>query len=305
MAGTDYGRHGKEPYASLFLSGALGKGSEKRPRAGRTRQKKTLGSYHTRGRAFIHLSAMSGGSWRSDALADCGYDIDTTPRHKGSRTYQTAGVDDGTTLLHDAANQCLLAPPYYGSTGIADGRCAGYCFAVGPPNKVECCDAEDDDSLTDSDESDTEECHDGTDDGDDEADDNQCGVAPPHTAYAHGYTFIEGFMPANWFDALVRPERRLVLLVCGVPVAVDAAEVERAARVDRALVTPLGSCRLGPTDAERAHEVDESLYGREGIRRALAPVPLAATLEAVGAPAAEAAGGVGGAVLGGILAALL
>nr|UDO47015.1 hypothetical protein [Pandoravirus massiliensis] len=157
---------------------------------------------------------------------------------------------------------------------------------------------EDDDS--DSSDSDTD-----TDSNDDQDNSSQCGVAPPHTAYTHGYTFIEGFMPADWFDALVRPELRLVLLVCGTPVAVDAAEVERAARVDRWLVTPVGSCRLGPTDAERAHEVDESLYGREGLRRALAPIPLGATLEAVGAPAAEAVGGVGSAILGGILAAFL
>lgn len=262
-------------------------------------------------------SAVSTGSCCGDAPAD-GYDIGSSLcYYNDSRTHQTTGTGNGTAPLHGAAGRPLWAPPYYCDfASRADDRRIGHCLVVDPFDGAdangECKDGGDDASLSDSSDSDTEECHNSTDDSDDEDDqeisnndNDQCGVAPPHTTYAHGYTFIEGFMPADWFNALVRPERRLVLLVCGVPVAVDAAEVERAARVDRLLVTPVGSCRLGPTDAERAHEVDESLYGREGIRRALAPVPLAATLEAVGAPAAEAAGGVGGAVLAGILGALL
>lgn len=133
----------------------------------------------------------------------------------------------------------------------------------------------------------------------------ECPVARGDTPYDYGYTFIEGFMPTESFDALVRPERRLVLVVGGTPVAVDAAEVERAGSVGRPLVTPLGSCSLGPVDIERAHEVDESLYEREGLRRFLTTAPLNAAIETAAAPALGAAEAAGGGVLGGLLAALL
>ncbi|WBR14962.1 hypothetical protein pkur_cds_788 [Pandoravirus kuranda] len=270
---------------------------------------------------------MSIEPWRNDALVDaCG--MRANLYSNAVCIYQTTCVDHddallrvappGQRLLHsrgdiaDGVNDCCDAPSVVLDTvsgAGSDGECGD--DSGGDDDNTEAYDSAPD---GDDEGTDTEETNDSSTDSDDDDDDDgessdgdsdQCPAAPPHTAYAYGYTFIEGFMPADWFDALVRPERRLVLLVCGVPVAVDAAEVERAARVDRSLVTPVGSCRLGPTDVERAHEVDESLYGREGIRRALAPVPLAATLEAVGAPAAEAAGGVGGAVLAGILAALL
>ncbi|AVK77511.1 hypothetical protein pmac_cds_823 [Pandoravirus macleodensis] len=261
---------------------------------------------------------MSVGSWCCNTLLDSS--VAASAPHTNSRMYHTMHTGRDDALVYDATTNRHPWAPYCNIVDTADDcdACwlASDLFAEADNNCSDCKDAEDHnatdlvESETESQDSDDEEDDGDEDDADDDTKDNdddngQCGVASPHTAYAHGYTFIEGFMPADWFDALVRPERRLVLLVCGVPVAVDAAEVERAARVDRLLVTPVGSCRLGPTDAERAHEVDESLYGREGIRRALAPVPLAATLEAVGAPAAEAAGGVGGAVLAGILAALL
>ncbi|AVK76504.1 hypothetical protein pneo_cds_897 [Pandoravirus neocaledonia] len=260
---------------------------------------------------------MSIEPWRNDALVDaCG--MHANLYSNAVCIYQTTCVDHddallriappGQRLLHSrgdmahGVNDCCVTPSFILDTANEAGGDGGCGNNNGDgdgddDDNTEACDSAPDDSGSTDDDDD--------DESSDKDDNSQCPVAPPHTAYAYGYTFIEGFMPADWFDALVRPERRLVLLVCGVPVAVDAAEVERAARVDRSLVTPVGSCRLGPTDVERAHEVDESLYGREGIRRALAPVPLAATLEAVGAPAAEAAGGVGGAVLAGILAALL
>jgi hypothetical protein len=149
-------------------------------------------------------------------------------------------------------------------------------------------------------------------DDDDETpniDQRDCPVAPSHTPYDYGYTFIEGFMPAASFDALVRPERRLVLLVGGVPVALDAAEVERAAAAGRRLVTPIGSCGLGSTDVDRAHRVDESLSDREGIRRFLTTAPVNAAVEtgaaAVAADAAQIGGGALSAVLGGLAMALL
>ncbi|QBZ81689.1 hypothetical protein pclt_cds_1106 [Pandoravirus celtis] len=136
----------------------------------------------------------------------------------------------------------------------------------------------------------------------------ECPVAPKHTPYAYGYTFIEGFMPADSFDALVRPERRLVVVVGGVPVALDAAEVERAGNVGRPLATPLGSCSLGPLDVERAHEADEALYEREGLRRFLTTAPVTATIEAaapaLGAGAGAAADVAGGSILAGVLGGL-
>lgn len=136
----------------------------------------------------------------------------------------------------------------------------------------------------------------------------ECPVAPKHTPYAYGYTFIEGFIPADSFDALVRPERRLVVTVGGVPVALDAAEVERAGNVGRPLMTPLGSCSLGPLDVERAHEADEALYEREGLRRFLTTAPVTATIEAaapaLGAGAGAAADVAGGSILAGVLGGL-
>ncbi|AGO85575.1 hypothetical protein psal_cds_1246 [Pandoravirus salinus] len=136
----------------------------------------------------------------------------------------------------------------------------------------------------------------------------ECLVAPEHTPYAYGYTFIEGFMPADSFDALVRPERRLVIMVDGTPVALDAAEVERAGKVGRALVTPLGSCVLGPVDVERAHEADEALHDSEGLRRFFTTAPVNAAIEtaapALGASAGAAADVAGGSILSGVLGGL-
>jgi hypothetical protein len=119
-----------------------------------------------------------------------------------------------------------------------------------------------------------------------------CGLAPHGTPYAYGYTFIEGLLSAQNFDALVRPERRLVVtLPDGRPLAVDAADIERAGRVGRPLATPLGTCSLTSLDTEAARETDEDLREREGLQRALTTMPLGETLEVALVPGVVAATG--------------
>lgn len=203
-----------------------------------------------------------------------------------------------------------------GDLAVGDGACASLrwwaCGAAGdrarrdsvPAEYIVCADDDGDDQSDGDDDWDD----DGSDDYD-SGDECACPVAPAHTPYAYGYSFIEGLMPAESFDALVRPEKRLVVMVGAVPVALDAAEVERAGNAGRPLVTPLGSCALGPIDVERAHKVDEALRERERLRRFFTMAPFNATIEAaapaLGAGAGTAADIAGGGILAGLLGALL
>ncbi|AGO83232.1 hypothetical protein pdul_cds_974 [Pandoravirus dulcis] len=239
---------------------------------------------------------------------------------RGNSQYADAGP---------GADDSIYAPSRWWACS-ATGDCA---HGAGAPAKYILCADDDSDHRSDSDDqsdgdprSDSDHQSDSGDDSDDdddwddgsndqsgEEDGCACPVAPARTPYAYGYSFIEGLMPAESFDALVRPGKRLVVMVGAVPVALDAAEVERAGNAGRALVTPLGSCALGPLDVERAHKVDEALYEREGLRRFLTTAPVSATIEAAapalgasaGAAADIAGGGILAGVLGGLFAALL
>ncbi|BCU03024.1 hypothetical protein [Pandoravirus japonicus] len=215
-----------------------------------------------------------------------------------------------------AANDGTCAPSRWWTCGATGDRACGGSV---PVEYILCADDEGDQhSASGDDQDDGDDWGDDDDDDDDsddyhsgEGDECACPVAPAHTPYAYGYSFIEGLMPAESFDALVRPGKRLVVMVGAVPVALDAAEVERAGNARRPLVTPLGSCALGPLDVERAHKVDEALYEREGLRRFFTTAPVNATIEAAapalgaGAAADVAGGGILAGVLGGLFAALL
>nr|UMO78255.1 hypothetical protein [Pandoravirus belohorizontensis] len=209
-----------------------------------------------------------------------------------------------------AANDGTCAPSRWWTCGTTGDRAYG---GSKPVEYILCADDEGDQNSDSGDDQDDGDDWDDDDDSDDydsgEEDERACPVAPAHTPYAYGYSFIEGLMPAESFDALVRPERRLVVTVGGVPVALDAAEVERAGNIGRPLVTPIGSCALGPVDIERAHEAEEALYQREGLRRFFTTAPVNAAIEAaapaLGIGAGTAADIAGGGILAGLLGALL